>query len=99
MEAVSIHTIGHFFRGLQILPTEQKKKFMEIIFINLYTLVVHAITLYNTHLLIIVCATCGDMMNSWKILYSEEFKDYVVSHSQANLYASHLSILQDITDM
>ena len=62
---------------------------MEIIFISLYTLVVHAITLFNTHLLIIVCATCGDTINSWKILYSEEFKDCVVLHNQANLYASH----------
>ena len=46
-------------------------------------MVVHAITFYSTHLLAIVCATRRDM-NSWKILYSEEFKDSVVLCSQAH---------------
>ena len=50
----------------------------------------HAVTLYNTCLL--VHATHKDMMNSWKILCSEEFRGCIVSCSQVNLHASHALI-------
>ena len=87
MEAVNIYTIGQLFSRATNFATEVAKKGN---YFHESTLVVHAITLYNTCLLANVCATCRDTMNSWKILYSEEFKACEVSHSQVNLYASHL---------
>ena len=89
MEAVSIHIIGQLFSRATNFATELKKEVHGNYF-HESTLEVHAITLYNTHFLAIVCGTRGDTMNSWKILYSEEFKACEVSHSQVNLYASHL---------